>query len=221
MRHLSPTVTLCGVTNTHTLGQYGVNKPTFDWQVTFHYGGIAEAQSKSKQTRHTQCHSQDTPRRQTDRQTDRTGKICFRTSDWNSRLSTVILIPFKHKSSWGGSEKTDMLLGTGRNCITLGFDQFIPCCWGVGLQSWAHLSNAGRCSYSITAHCSDRVQSVFVCAFGEVKLNEFYLSWDVVKHTPKAQSSRSNHYSFVLFVFTLIYITHHLSPIHYSLFLLF
>lgn len=68
VRHLSPTVTLYGVTNTHTLGQYRVNKPTFDWQVTFHYGGIAEAQSKSKQTRPTQCHSQDTPQRQTGRQ---------------------------------------------------------------------------------------------------------------------------------------------------------
>lgn len=57
---LSPAVTFYGVTHILTLGQYIVNKPSFDWQVTFHYREIIEALWKSKQTRHTLCHNQDT-----------------------------------------------------------------------------------------------------------------------------------------------------------------
>lgn len=89
--HLSWAVTVYGVTQTHTLRQYTVNEPNFDWHVTFHLGKIV-AQGKSKQTPHTQCHNQGTLQKQT----DRSGKLCCGTIDWNSKSSTVYLIPFNH-----------------------------------------------------------------------------------------------------------------------------
>lgn len=66
--HLSTAVSLCGVTHARIHGQYMVNKPGFDWQVTFHYRKKSLRHSANPNRQDTHYVTARTLCRQTDRQ---------------------------------------------------------------------------------------------------------------------------------------------------------